>query len=59
MKAILFDFGGTIDTNGVHWSEMFWGYYQRRRLRVRRARAQKRVDAGMQQHVGVRVAQQA
>lgn len=34
MKAILFDFGGTIDTNGVHWSEMFWEYYQRRRLRV-------------------------
>lgn len=23
MKAILFDFGGTIDTDGVHWSERF------------------------------------
>ena len=34
MKAILFDFGGTIDTNGVHWSEMFWTYYERRHLRV-------------------------
>jgi putative hydrolase of the HAD superfamily len=34
MKAILFDFGGTIDTNGVHWSEMFWTYYGRNHLRV-------------------------
>lgn len=34
MKAILFDFGGTIDTNGVHWSEMFWGYYERHRVRT-------------------------
>lgn len=29
MKAVLFDFGGTIDTDGVHWSETFWGYYER------------------------------
>jgi len=29
MKAILFDFGGTIDTDGVHWSEKFWTYYER------------------------------
>ncbi|MBI3765652.1 MAG: hypothetical protein HY277_04010, partial [Ignavibacteriales bacterium] len=28
MKAVLFDFGGTIDTDGVHWSEKFWEYYQ-------------------------------
>lgn len=28
MKAILFDFGGTIDTNGIHWSEKFWLSYQ-------------------------------
>lgn len=27
MKAVLFDFGGTIDTDGVHWSERFWEYY--------------------------------
>ena len=37
MKAILFDFGGTIDTNGVHWSEMFWDHYQRRHIRVGKA----------------------
>lgn len=34
MKAILFDFGGTIDTDGVHWSEMFREYYERHHLRV-------------------------
>ena len=28
MKAILFDFGGTIDTDGVHWSEKYWDVYQ-------------------------------
>lgn len=27
-KAILFDFGGTLDTNGVHWSEKFWEVYK-------------------------------
>ena len=26
-KAILFDFGGTLDTNGIHWSEVFWDIY--------------------------------
>lgn len=28
IDAILFDFGGTLDTNGVHWSEKFWEVYQ-------------------------------
>jgi HAD superfamily hydrolase (TIGR01549 family) len=27
MEAILFDFGGTLDTNGIHWSEKFWALY--------------------------------
>jgi HAD superfamily hydrolase (TIGR01549 family) len=27
IKAIMFDFGGTLDTNGVHWSELFWQIY--------------------------------
>lgn len=26
-KAILFDFGGTIDTGGIHWYEKFWKLY--------------------------------
>ena len=29
MKATLFDFGGTIDTDGVHWSEKYWELYKR------------------------------
>ncbi len=28
MKAILFDFGGTLDTDGIHWSEKFWDKYK-------------------------------
>ncbi len=27
IKAIVFDFGGTLDTNGVHWAEKFWEAY--------------------------------
>jgi FMN phosphatase YigB (HAD superfamily) len=29
IRSILFDFGGTIDTDGIHWSEKFWDIYQR------------------------------
>ncbi len=29
MSAVLFDFGGTLDTDGVHWSEKFWELYER------------------------------
>lgn len=28
MRVLLFDFGGTLDTNGVHWSEKLWEVYQ-------------------------------
>lgn len=28
IKGILFDFGGTLDTNGDHWSEVLWRGYQ-------------------------------
>ena len=41
MKAILFDFGGTIDTDGVHWSEKFWEYYLRYRIPVSKDRFEK------------------
>ncbi len=26
-KAIIFDFGGTLDTDGIHWGEKFWEAY--------------------------------
>ncbi len=41
MRAILFDFGGTIDTNGVHWSEKFWEYYQRFRIVIPKDRYER------------------
>ena len=28
IRSILFDFGGTLDTDGIHWSEKFWDVYQ-------------------------------
>ena len=37
VKAVLFDFGGTIDTDGVHWSEKFWEHYQKFNLNVQKA----------------------
>lgn len=27
-KTLFFDYGGTLDTNGVHWSEVLWQQYQ-------------------------------
>lgn len=34
IKAVLFDFGGTLDTNGTHWSIRFWEVYQAFRVPV-------------------------
>ncbi len=28
IKTIVFDYGGTLDTDGIHWSEKFWEAYQ-------------------------------
>lgn len=28
IKGIIFDYGGTIDSRGVHWSEIIWDAYQ-------------------------------
>ena len=28
IRGVLFDYGGTIDTNGVHWAEVIWQAYQ-------------------------------
>ncbi len=28
IKGIIFDYGGTIDTNGIHWGELIWQEYQ-------------------------------
>jgi putative hydrolase of the HAD superfamily len=37
VKGLLFDYGGTIDTNGVHWSEVLWEAYERHHIPVTRA----------------------
>lgn len=29
IKGIIFDYGGTIDTNGIHWGEFIWAQYQK------------------------------
>lgn len=29
VKGIIFDYGGTIDTNGTHWAEVIWEQYQK------------------------------
>ena len=28
IKGIIFDYGGTIDSRGTHWSEIIWAGYQ-------------------------------
>ena len=27
-KALIFDYGGTLDTNALHWSHVLWEAYQ-------------------------------
>ncbi len=34
IKGIIFDYGGTLDTNGVHWSEVLWEKYQQEQIAV-------------------------
>lgn len=35
-KGIIFDYGGTIDTNGIHWNEVIWAQYKRAHTGVSR-----------------------
>lgn len=34
IKGFIFDYGGTIDTNSRHWSEVLWEYYQKANIPV-------------------------
>ena len=34
MKGLLFDYGGTIDSNGRHWAEVIWEAYQQQQIPV-------------------------
>ncbi|GAB2793608.1 HAD family phosphatase [Rhabdobacter roseus] len=37
VKGVLIDYGGTIDTNGLHWGAVLWDSYQRHQLPVEKA----------------------
>ena len=34
IDAVIFDFGGTLDTNGIHWSEQFRMVYEKANLNI-------------------------
>lgn len=34
VKGIIFDYGGTIDTNGIHWAEVIWEQYKQAAVEV-------------------------
>lgn len=34
IKGYIFDYGGTIDTNGCHWGKMIWHGYQRQNVPI-------------------------
>lgn len=36
IKGIIFDYGGTIDSNGMHWAEVIWKAYQAEEVPVRK-----------------------
>lgn len=36
VKGIIFDYGGTIDSNGKHWAEVLWESYQDQKVPVTR-----------------------
>lgn len=40
-QALIFDFGGTLDTNGVHWSEKYWDGYCSANVQVEKKRYEK------------------
>lgn len=37
LKGIIFDYGGTLDTNGLHWAEVLWRQYEAIGLPVSKA----------------------
>ena len=41
VKSLLFDYGGTIDTNGIHWGEAMWNAYARYDCNITREQFRK------------------
>lgn len=46
IKGILFDYGGTIDTNGLHWGSVLWDHYQKYHVPVVREEFSKAYSFG-------------
>lgn len=36
IEGVLFDYGGTLDSNGQHWGEIIWQLYQKAGLKIER-----------------------
>src|SRR5574344_1195628 len=34
IKGYIFDYGGTLDTDGCHWGQMLWHAYERNNIQV-------------------------
>lgn len=34
IKGLIFDYGGTIDTNGIHWAQILWRYYLKSGIQI-------------------------
>ena len=37
VKGVIFDYGGTIDTNSRHWAEVLWSKYEEFQVQVDKA----------------------
>lgn len=46
IKGLLFDYGGTIDTNGLHWGGVLWDHYEKYQIPVERADFSKAYSFG-------------
>lgn len=46
IKGVLLDYGGTIDTNGLHWGAVLWESYQKHQVNVDKAAFSKAYSFG-------------
>ena len=46
VKGVLLDYGGTIDTNGLHWGAVLWDSYQKHQVNVDKAAFSKAYSFG-------------
>ncbi len=46
IKGVLLDYGGTIDTNGLHWGSVLWDSYQKYGIKIDRSAFSKAYSYG-------------